>query len=48
MHDAFIEITKCPLFLTNNAAFKPRIRAWSGYATSAKITSTIGINILYF
>jgi hypothetical protein len=30
MHDAFIEITKCPLFLTNKAAFKPRIRAWSG------------------
>lgn len=26
-HDALIDITKCPLFLTNIAALSPRIRA---------------------
>ena len=37
----FIEITKCPSFFRKLCALMATIRAWSGWATSAKIQSTI-------
>lgn len=37
----FIDMTKCPPFLRKLWALIATIRAWSGWATSAKIVSTI-------
>ncbi len=42
MQFALIEITACPPFFRNWCALSATIRAWSGCATSAKMTSTIG------
>ena len=36
-----MEITKCPPLRRKVWAFRATIRVWSGWATSAKITSTI-------
>jgi hypothetical protein len=36
-----MEITKCPPFRRKVWAFRATIRVWSGWATSAKMTSTI-------
>lgn len=36
-----MEITKCPPFFRKLWAFKATILVWSGWATSAKITSTM-------
>lgn len=44
---ALIEMMMCPPFFKNKWEFKVIILAWSGWATSAKIASTIPINILY-
>lgn len=44
IHDAqctLIEITKCPPFFRKLWAFKATILVWSGWATSANITSTM-------
>ncbi len=48
MQLALMEITACPPFLRKCCAFRATIRAWSGCATSAKITSTRGRSIRYF
>lgn len=40
-HITLMEITKCPPFFRKLWAFKATILVWSGWATSAKITSTM-------
>lgn len=39
----FIEITKCPPFFRKLWAFKATILVWSGWATSANMTSTMPV-----
>lgn len=45
---ALMEMTMAPPFLRKWCALRAMIRAWSGWATSAKMTSTIWTSIRYF
>jgi hypothetical protein len=45
---ALIEMTACPPFLRKWCALIATIRAWSGCATSAKMTSTSDSSMRYF
>ncbi len=48
MQDALMEMTKKPPLRRKYCAFRPTMRAWSGCATSAKTTSTMGTSMRYF
>ena len=47
MHDALIEMTQWPPFFKKYLALMPTIRAWSGYATSVKMVSTMPTRMRY-